>query len=443
MTTSTVAHTIAGVASAALGGDLPLRIRGWDGSEHGPSDAPVVVISSPAALRRLLWAPGELGLARAYVTGDLDVEGDLGDALRRVWVIAGNRAGRRKVAPGAVLSALRAIVRLGGLGRPPAPPLSEARPRGRLHSKRRDAQVIAHHYDLSNALYALLLDEHMAYSCAYWTADSDDYDVSDAQRDKLDLICRKLDLHPGMRLLDVGCGWGALAVHAAKHYGAQVTGVTISQEQLAFGRARLEREGVGHLVELRLQDYRDIPTVEQFDAVTSIEMGEHVGKDNYPAVLAQLHRLVRPGGRVLIQQMSRGARHPGGGPFIERYIAPDMHMRPLNETVGLVERAGLEVHDVHALREHYARTINAWLDTFERRFDDVVDLVGIEQARVWRLYLVGGALAFEHNRMGVDQILAVRTPVSGDSEMPATRMGWEPSARTVAIDEKSAQWSPA
>src|SRR5207302_3432251 len=147
-------------------------------------------------------------------------------------------------------------------------------------------------------------------------------------RDKLDLICRKLDLHPGVQLLDVGCGWGALAVHAAKQYGARVTGVTISAEQLAYGRARLTRDGVEHLVELRLQDYRDIPASDTFDAVTAIEMGEHVGKDNYPAFLRQLHRLARPGGRVLIQQMSRGARCPGGGPFIERYIAPDMHMRP-------------------------------------------------------------------------------------------------------------------
>lgn len=423
-----VAGSIAVLAERLAVQRLPLRVRGWDGSEAGPDGAPAIVLTSPRALRRLLWAPGELGLARAYVTGDLDVDGDLGEALRRVWATAGNRSGARRISPASWLTAMRTLTRLGGLAPPPSRPVSEARPRGRLHSRRRDAAVIAHHYDLSNALYTLLLDEHMAYSCGYWTDEEDDaYTVGDAQRDKLDLICRKLDLRPGTRLLDVGCGWSALAVHAAKNYGATVTGVTLSAEQLAFGRERIAREGVADLVELRLQDYRDIPDGVQYDAVTAIEMGEHVGKDNYPAFLDRLFRLTVPGGRVLIQQMSRGRHHPGGGPFIERYIAPDMHMRPLHETLALVENAGFELRDVHALREHYARTITAWLDTFEQRFDEAVALVGMEQARVWRLYLVGSILAFEHNRMGVDQILAVRTPVGGTSGMPATRAGWEPA----------------
>ena len=442
MSTRSVADALSAVARSALGRDLPVRIRGWDGSETGSPDGPTVVLTSPMALRRLLWAPGELGLARAYVTGDLDVDGDLADALRRVWAVVGHRAEGRRVPVAALLNGIRAICGLGGLGLPPPRPAAEARPTGRLHSRRRDAAVISHHYDLSNALYALLLDEHMAYSCGYWTANDDSYGVSDAQRDKLDLICRKLDLYPGARLLDVGCGWSALAVHAAKHYGAQVVGVTISAEQLAFGRARLTREGLDHLVELRLQDYRDIPNGETFDAVTSIEMGEHVGKDNYSWFLAQLHRLTRPGGRVLIQQMSRGRRHPGGGPFIERYIAPDMHMRPLAETLGLVESAGFEVRDVHVLREHYVRTIEAWLAAFEAQYDDVVRLVGTQQARVWRLYLVGGALAFEQNRMGVDQILSVRTPSSGESGMHSTRSAWE-LTRDPGEAEPQAQWSRA
>ncbi|HEU5034056.1 MAG TPA: cyclopropane-fatty-acyl-phospholipid synthase family protein [Mycobacteriales bacterium] len=434
----TVADTLADLVRPLLGEPLPVRLRGWDGSAAGPATGPTVVLRSPKALRYLLWAPGELGLARAYVTGELDVDGDVGDGLRQVWAAVRERDLAPRLTPGVLARGAIALSRLGAVGRPLPPPAAEARPRGRLHSKRRDAAVISHHYDLSNALYTLLLDEHMAYSCAYWTdspvGGASTYSLVDAQRDKLDLICRKLDLRPGARLLDVGCGWGALSVHAAKEYGAHVTGVTISREQLAFGQGRVAAEGLEHLVDLRLQDYRDVAIsgpAEAFDAITAIEMGEHVGAGNYAVFLAKLHGLLRDEGRLLVQQMSHGSRldkdpHPGGGPFIERYIAPDMHMRPVHETVGLIERAGFEVRDVHALREHYVRTVEAWHEEFERRWDDVVSLVGIEQARVWRLYLVGGALAFEQNRMGVDQILSVKPTADGRSGMPPTRLGWEP-----------------
>jgi cyclopropane-fatty-acyl-phospholipid synthase len=230
-----------------------------------------------------------------------------------------------------------------------------------------------------------------------------------------------------VRLLDVGCGWGALSVHAAKEYGAQVTGITISREQLDFGRGRIAAEGVEQLVDVRLQDYRDVDD-GPYDAITTIEMGEHVGADNYPTFLTQLHGLLREQGRLLTQQMSHGPNHPGGGPFIESYIAPDMHMRPLPSLLAMIEGAGFEIRDVHAMREHYVRTVEAWYAEFERRFDEVVGLVGMEQARVWRLYLVGGALAFEQNRMGVDQILSVKPAALGSAGLPRTRLGWEPHA---------------
>jgi cyclopropane-fatty-acyl-phospholipid synthase len=223
-------------------------------------------------------------------------------------------------------------------------------------------------------------------------------------------------------------------VHAAKEYGARVTGVTISAEQLAFGRQRLADEGLEHLVDLRLQDYRDI-TDGPYDAIATIEMGEHVGAGNYPAFLTTLHGLLRPEGRLLVQQMSHATDHPGGGPFIESYIAPDMFMRPLPELLGLVHDAGFEIRDVHALREHYVRTVEAWHEEFESRWDEVVGLVGMEQARVWRLYLVGGALAFEQNRMGVDQILSVKATADGRSGLPPTRLGWEPHASRGTLDE--------
>ena len=195
----------------------------------------------------------------------------------------------------------------------------------------------------------------MAYSCGYWTSEDPSYTVQDAQRDKLDLVCRKLGLAEGQRFLDVGCGWGSLSLHAAEHYGVHVTGVTLSKEQRAFVLERVRERGLGDRVEIRLQDYRDVPDAP-FDAVASIEMGEHVGEENYPTYAATLHRLVKPHGRVLVQQMSRRTR-PGGGPFIESYIAPDMSMRPVGRTVDLLEDAGLEVRDVHALREHYVRTV--------------------------------------------------------------------------------------
>ncbi|HET6964739.1 MAG TPA: cyclopropane-fatty-acyl-phospholipid synthase family protein [Acidimicrobiales bacterium] len=403
-----------------FGRQLPIRIRVWDGSQAGPDGAATVVLRDPDALRHVLWAPGELGVARAYVTGALDVEGDLETALGAVLDALGRE--RPRLTPRVAAEGLRMMRRFGGIGRPRRAPASEARPRGRRHSPGRDAQVISHHYDLSNRFYALLLDESMAYSCGYWTSQDSGYSVADAQRDKLDLVCRKLGLAPGARLLDIGCGWGSLTVHAARAYGASVTAVTVSQEQEAFVADRLRREGVDHLVDLRRCDYREVLDRPDgsYDAVAVIEMGEHVGDREYPAFLSGLHASLRDGGRFLVQVMSRGARHPGGGPFIERYIAPDMHMRPLHRTLGHIEAAGFEVRDVQALREHYARTIRAWHAEMESRWGEVVAMIGEERARAWRLYLAGGALSFEDNRMGVDQILSVRTDARGRSGIPAT-----------------------
>jgi cyclopropane-fatty-acyl-phospholipid synthase len=428
-TAPALAGELAQAFAPLFGGTLPVRLRVWDGSEAGPVGAPVLVLRSPRAVRRLLWHPGELGLAQAYVTGELDVEGDLAAGLRSVWAAArASRAGAglgprelARRAPGVFRVAAGPAARAGAFGPPLPPPASQARLRGRLHSGRRDRDAIAHHYDLSNEFYALVLDERMAYSSGYWTSDDPDYTLADAQADKLDLVCRKLGLRPGQRLLDVGCGWGSLSIHAAREYGVSVTGITLSTQQAGFIAARVAEYGLEDRVEVRLQDYREL-SGEQFDAVASLEMGEHVGEANYPVYAATLHRMVAPGGRVLVQQMSRGARHPGGGAFIEAYIAPDMHMRPVGETVALLERAGLEVRDVHGLREHYVRTVQAWYETFERRWADAVALVGEETARVWRLYLVGGGLAFAEGRMGVDQILAVRPRDGGASDIPPLRV---------------------
>lgn len=411
------APALARLVEPLFGGELPVRLRAWDGSEAGPADAPVVVLRSRRALRRLLWSPGELGLAQAYVTGELDVEGDLAEGFRRVWRVA--RSHGLTAARPDLRDTARTALRYGVVGLPPRAPVSQARLQGRLHSLLRDRAAISHHYDLSNEFYALLLDPHMAYSCAYWTRDDPSYSLEDAQRDKLELVARKLGVRPGSRHLDIGCGWGSLSLYLAEHHGAQVLGVTISAEQKAFVDARVAERGLGDRVEIRLQDYREVPETG-FDTVSSIEMGEHVGAENYPTFARLIHARLRDGGRVLIQQMSRRDR-PGGGPFIEAYIAPDMHMRPVGETVAMLEDAGLEVRDVHALREHYARTVQAWYDTFESHYDEAVALVGAEVARVWRLYLVGGGLVFEEGRMGVDQVLAVKRSPDGTSGMPWTR----------------------
>ncbi|MGW2960811.1 class I SAM-dependent methyltransferase [Streptomyces sp. NPDC001220] len=409
------AQRLAALAEDALGAPLPVRLRTWDGSESGPADAPVVVVRSRRALRRLLWQPGELGLAQAYVTGELDVEGDLARGLRAMWAAVRERGLHApRLSPADWTRAIGEAVRLGAVGPRPPAPATQARLRGRLHSKARDRAAIRHHYDLSNDFYRLLLDDTMAYSCGYWTSQEPDTNPADAQRAKLELICRKLGLVPGARLLDIGCGWGSLALYAAEEHKVQVTAVTLAREQATYVREQVRDRRLEHRVEVVCQDYRDI-TGSAFDAVATIEMGEHVGDDEYPAFAAALHRLVRPHGRVLVQQMSRGATAPGGGAFIEAYIAPDMHMRPMRETVGLLEAAGLEVRSVESLREHYVRTVNAWHRTLEERWDDFVRLVGEETARVWRLYLVGGALAFEERRMGVDQFLAVRPLATGDS----------------------------
>ncbi|MET8682867.1 cyclopropane-fatty-acyl-phospholipid synthase family protein [Streptomyces sp. NPDC004732] len=418
------AHRLAALAETALGGPLPVRLRTWDGTEAGPCDGPVVVVRSRRALRRLLWQPGELGLAQAYVTGEVEIEGDLATGLRAIWSAAREHSlhpPRLTLADRARATATAA--RLGAAGPPPQPPASQARLRGALHTRSRDRAAIHHHYDLSNAFYRMLLDETMAYSCGYWASDAPEFTSADAQRAKLELICRKLGLVPGSRLLDIGCGWGSLALYAAERYKAQVTAVTLAREQAAHVQEQVRERNLTDRVDVVCQDYRDIAG-GGYDAVATVEMGEHVGDAEYPAFAGTLHRLVRPLGRVLVQQMSRGATAPGGGAFIEAYIAPDMHMRPLSETTGLLEGAGLEVRSVESLREHYVRTVAAWHRTLEERWSEVVELVGEETARVWRLYLVGGGLAFEEHRMGVDQILAVRPADAGGSGLPATPQDW-------------------
>ncbi|CAM5541871.1 Ubiquinone biosynthesis O-methyltransferase, mitochondrial [Streptomyces tanashiensis] len=286
------------LAEELLGGPLPVRLRAWDGSEAGPAGGPVLIVRDRRALRRMIWKPGELGLARAWVAGEIDVEGDLYELLDRLSGLLWERGGESRgllesVRDPRLRAAARALLRLAGPLPPPQPPAEEMRGRsGSRHSRRRDKQAISHHYDVGNDFYALVLGPSMVYSCAYWTEDGT---LEEAQHDKLDLIARKLNLKEGDRLLDVGCGWGSMAIHAAREYGARVVGVTLSREQAAFARKRIAEEGLTDLIEIRVQDYRDV-TDGPYDAISSIGMAEHVGAVKYREYADTLYALLKPGG---------------------------------------------------------------------------------------------------------------------------------------------------
>ncbi|MYV38790.1 methyltransferase domain-containing protein [Streptomyces sp. SID1328] len=425
------ASRLVSVAEQLLGAPLPVRVRAWDGSQAGPPGAPVIVVRNRRALRRMLFKPGELGMARAWVAGDLDIEGDLYTALGAMAGLlwehddeGGGRSLADTVRDPAARAAVRDLIRLVGPPLPPAPPREEVRRRRHLHTRRTDKRAISHHYDVGNDFYSLVLGPSMVYSCAYW---EDDGSLETAQRDKLELVCRKLGLKPGQRLLDVGCGWGSMAVHAAREHGVSVVGVTLSQEQAAFARKRVADEGLTDRVEIRVQDYRDVRD-GPYDAISSIGMAEHVGAERYLDYARDLYGLLRPGGRLLNHQIARRPQQDETAyevdAFIDSYVFPDGELAPLGTTVTMLERAGFEVRDVESLREHYARTLRAWVTNLEGDWARATRLAGFGRARVWRLYMAASALAFERNQIGVNQVLAVRTPETGTSGLPARTRTW-------------------
>ncbi|MEU8029011.1 cyclopropane-fatty-acyl-phospholipid synthase family protein [Streptomyces sp. NPDC049099] len=424
------ASRLRSLAEQLLGVPLPVRLRAWDGSQAGPPDAPALVVRNRRALRRMLFKPGELGVARAWVSGDLEIEGDLYTALDAMagllWERGEDARGLiESVRDPAVRAAVRELLKLAGPPIPPAPPREEARrPRRNLHTRRTDKRAISHHYDVGNDFYELVLGPSMVYSCAYW---EDGGTLESAQRDKLELISRKLGLTPGQRLLDVGCGWGSMAIHAAREHGVSVVGVTLSQEQAAYARKRVADEGLTDRVEIRVQDYRDV-TDGPFDAISSIGMAEHVGAERYLEYAQQLYGLLKPGGRLLNHQIARRPQHDESSyrvdPFIDAYVFPDGELAPIGSTVTQLERAGFEVRDVESIREHYARTLRRWVANLEADWDHAVRLTSPGRARVWRLYMAASALAFERNRIGVNQVLAIRAPESGASGLPLRPRTW-------------------
>jgi len=408
---------------ALLGDPPPVDIVLWDGSRLGPTHSPgTVKLRSPDVLRRLLWSPDELGIARAFVTGELDVEGELYTTLRRLHEQAPEkiRVGLRE-APQALLAAAK----LGAIGRPLPPPAVELRGRrSRRHSKRRDAESIGHHYDVGNDFYRLVLGPSMTYSCARFETPSST--LEEAQAAKHELVARKLglDARPGARLLDIGCGWGSLAIHCAATHGAEVVGLTLSQQQAERARLRVREAGLEDRIEIRLQDYRDLAG-EQYDAVSSIGMFEHVGSEQTARYFSTVRSLLRPGGRLLNHAISSvGGSKLEGRTFMHRYVFPDGELLDVGEVVLAMERAGFEVRDVESLREHYAQTLRAWVANLEAHYDEAVALVGDERARVWRFYMAASANGFEDGGISVHQVLGVVPSATGASGMPRTRAGW-------------------
>jgi cyclopropane-fatty-acyl-phospholipid synthase len=430
------APLLAPIVRRLLGGALPFALEAWDGSRV-EADEPVgaraatadergpitVVVRSPDALRRILYAPGELGLARAHIVGDIDVDGDIFDLLA-VRDVLGGASDHVQVGPGLsdVAPLLRAMRDLGALGRPLPPPPEEARRRGRRHSKRRDSEVVRHHYDVGNDFYELVLGPAMTYSCAFFA--TPETTLQDAQWAKHELVCRKLALEPGMRVLDIGCGWGSFVIHAAKHHGARALGITLSPEQAAYARQRVADEGLEERVEIRVLDYRDLDEPE-FPAIASVGMFEHVGAHEADTYAAAVHRLLAPGGRLLNHAISRADPDDDAGvddrSFIGRYVFPDSALHEVGHVVSTLQRAGLEVRDVESLREHYARTLRAWVANLQDHWDEAQMLAGPARARTWRLYMAGSAVAFEAGRISIHQVLAVRPQAGGASGFPATR----------------------
>jgi cyclopropane-fatty-acyl-phospholipid synthase len=405
---------LAALVDDVLGGRLPIAVEAYDGSRSGPVDAPAtIVIRSPDALRRIVTAPGELGLARAYVSGDLELQGS-------IWALLElrDRIPDVQLEPKMML---RLVRELGGWRevRPLPPPDEEVRLRGRRHSKARDAAAISHHYDVSNAFYRLVLGPSLTYSCAVWHDPDDTLEA--AQANKYELICRKLDLRPGMRLLDVGCGWGGMVMHAAQNHGVQAVGITISRQQAELAEKRVAEAGLSDQVQIRVQDYREVAD-GPYDGVSSIGMFEHVGEARLAEYFECLRRLVRPEGRLLNHGISRPARSEKARlprrSFINRYVFPDGELHEVGRVVSITQDAGFEVRHVESLREHYALTLRRWVANLEAHWDEAVAEVGAPRARVWRLYMAGSAVNFEAGRTQVHQVLSVPREPGGLSGLP-------------------------
>ncbi len=428
---------LAQVFETFAGPDAPVEFVAYDGSRAGAADSPVrITVRSPAAVSYLAQAPGALGLARAYVSGHLDVDGDMYTALARmanaqtmnIDLAARYRLFRELGGPRTLIPRLA----------PPPQEVNAGRQwlTGRRHSKSRDASAISHHYDVSNRFYGWVLGPSMAYTCACYPAP--DSTLEEAQEYKFGLVARKLGLRSGMRLLDVGCGWGGMVMHAAREYGVRALGVTLSEQQAAWAREAIEKAGLSGLAEVRHLDYRDVPEGD-FDAVSSIGLTEHIGVRQLPGYFEFLLGKLRPEGRLLNHCITRPdssepATRKGG--FINRYVFPDGELEAPGHLVSLMHDHGFEVRHEENLREHYAMTLAAWCANLDAHWKEAVAEVGPGTARVWRLYMAGSRLGFERNHIQLHQVLGVRLTADGQAGMPL-RPNWE--TRPSAWDQAAAQ----
>ena len=416
---------IAQVLHSVMGEGMPLAVQAFDGSVAGPSDALCTVkVLDQRALNYIATAPSDLGLARAYVSGFIDLDGDPYTAL---MMLAGEHVG-------SIGWADRVKV-LRGLGprvfRPIPPPPQEVRPGlwwGLRHSLVRDSRAVSHHYDVSNRFYEWLLGPSMAYTCAVFP--NPDASLEDAQEEKVDLVCRKLALTSGQRLLDVGCGWGTMVIHAARFYGVKVVGVTLSRQQAEWGQRRIAELGLGDVAQIRHDDYRNVVETG-FDAVSSIGLTEHIGAKSLPGYVRFLAARLRPQGRLLNHCITRpvNSKPTRNGGFINRYVFPDGELESVGAIVSAIHDNGLEVRHEENFREHYARTCAAWSANLEEHWDQAVAEVGEGVARVWRLYLAGSRLGFAQRRIELHQVLAVKTDDHGSSGFPLRRLDYSRPSR--------------
>jgi len=404
-----VRRALAGVEIPAL----PVTLRFWDGSvlEGG---APLVEVRDPAAIAYVLRSPNQIGLARAWVSGAVDVPDDQDlEAILRLRGSFHIELGKLDLARLAASAA-----RIAGPALLKAPiPAVEAPRTGRLHSLTRDKAAIQHHYDVSNRFYELLLGPSMVYSCAYFAEPGESLEAAQAR--KLDRICRKLRLQPGERLLDIGCGWGSLLIHAAREYGVSGVGVTLSEAQAALARERVADAGLSDRIELRVQDYRELSD-GPFDKVSSVGMYEHVGRGELGHYTTAVHALLKPGGLFLNHGIARlHSDPPAADTFIYRYVFPDGELSPVTDVMGAMQDAGFEVRDVESLREHYPLTLRRWVANLATHQAEATAEVGQQRARVWRLYMLGSALGFEEGDVTVYQVLTARD--GAPHELPLQR----------------------